>query len=219
MSRQRFVALAIAALIAICAALYLSTQRNLPHDVHGSPLLPALAGELDSVTSLSVIKGSATPAVTVHKQGEQWTVEQRANYPADAAKVRKLLLALNDAKIREEKTSNPDNYSIIGVEDPAKPGATGAQIELVAKSGKLDVIVGKSVGEGNFVRRAAEKTSYVAEPAISFEAEPRYWIDTHLLDVKTDQIQSIEFKPSAGPGTANHQPRQRRPPPRRQRRP
>lgn len=199
MSRPRFIVLTIAALIAISGALFLSTQRNLPRAVHGAPLLAALAGELDSVTSLSVLKGSATPTVTVHKQGDQWTVAERANYPADVAKVRRLLLALSDAKIREEKTSSPDNYSIIGVEDPLKPGATGAQIELLAKSGRLDVIVGKPVGEGNFVRRAAEKTSYIAEPGISFEAEPRFWIDTRLLDVASEKIQSIEFNPASGP--------------------
>src|SRR5580704_13639807 len=174
------------------------TQRNAVREVHGLPLLPALAGELDSVTSLSVQKGSTTPSVTVHKQGEQWTVAERANYPADVAKLRNLLLALSEAKILEEKTSNPANYSIIGVEDPTKPGATGAQIELIAKAGKQDLIVGKPAEQGSFVRRVGEKSSYVVEPAISFEAEPRYWIDTRLLDLSADKIQSIQFKPETG---------------------
>ncbi len=200
MSRQRFIVLLVAALLAISAALYLSTQRNLARDVHGLPLLPSLAGELNSVTSLSVLKGGATPVVTVHRQGEQWTVAERADYPADVPKLRKLLLALGDAKLREEKTSDPANYSIIGVEDPTKAGASGAQIELVAKDGKHDVIVGKPVEQGNFVRRAGEKTSYVAEPGISIEAEPRFWIDTRLLDIPADRIQSIQFKPEMGPG-------------------
>src|SRR5262249_41769510 len=156
--------------------------------------------ELDSVTTVSIFKGSPTPTVTVHKQGDTWTVAERADYPADVSKVRKLILALNDAKIREEKTSNPDNYAVIGVEDATKAGATGAQIELQAKSGKLDVIVGKPTGRGNFVRRAAEKTSYVAEPGISLESEPRFWIDTHLLDIDNAKIQSIELKPASGGG-------------------
>jgi Domain of unknown function (DUF4340) len=199
MSRQRFIALSVAALVAICAALYFSTQRNVSREVQGLPLLPSLASDLNTVTSLSVLKGSATPAVTVHKQGEQWTVAERANYPADVPKVRKLLLALSDAKIREEKTSDPANYSIIGVEDPTKPGATGAQIELITKQGKQDVIVGKPVEQGNFVRRVGEKSSYIVEPGISFEAEPRYWIDTRLLDLSADKIQSIQFKPETGP--------------------
>jgi hypothetical protein len=197
-SRQRFIGLLVAALVAICGALYLSTQRYLPRDPHGLALLPSLAAELNTVTSLSVRKGGANPTVTLHKQGDQWTVAERGEYPADVAKLRKLLLALSDAKIREEKTSNPENYSIIGVEDPAKEGATGAQIELAAQDGKHDVIVGKPAGQGNFVRRAGEKTSYIVEPGISFEAEPRYWIDTHLLDVATDKIQSIETKPAMG---------------------
>jgi hypothetical protein len=204
MSRQRFIALLAAALVAICGALYLSTQRYLARDPHGLALWPSLAAELNTVSSLSVRKGGANPTVTLHKQGEQWTVAERGEYPADVLKLRKLLLALSDAKIREEKTSNPENYSIIGVEDPAKEGATSAQIELTAQDGKHDVIVGKPAGEGNFVRRAGEKTSYIVEPGISFEAEPRYWIDTHLLDVATDKIQSIETKPATGAAYAVH---------------
>jgi Domain of unknown function (DUF4340) len=199
MSRQRFITLIVAALVAISAALYFSTQRNASREVSGLPLLPSLASDMNTVTSLSVFKGSPTPVVTVHKQGEQWTVAERANYPADVAKLRKLLLALSDAKIREEKTSDPANYSVIGVEDPTKPGATGTQIELIAKAGKQDVIVGKPVEQGNFVRRVGEKSSYIVEPGISLEAEPRYWIDTRLLDLSADKIQSIEFKPETGP--------------------
>jgi len=200
MTRQRLITLSIAALLALGAALMLTSHRNAAPDLHGTLLLPSLATELDTVTSVSVFKGSPTPMVTVHKQNDQWTVAERANYPADVSKVRKLLLSLSDAKIREEKTSNPESYPVIGVEDALKPGATGSQLELLAKSGKLDVIVGKPAGQGNFVRRAAEKTSYVAEPSITFEAEPRFWIDTRLLDLANDKIQSIEFKPASGPG-------------------
>jgi len=203
MNRQRFTALLVAALLAISGALYLSTQRNLPRDPHGMALLPSLAGELNSVSALTVRKGAAAP-VTVHKQGEQWTVAERADYPADVPKLKKLLLALSDAKIREEKTSNPDSYAVIGVEDPSQPGAGGTQIELTAQNGKHAVIVGKSAGEGTFIRRAGEKTSYIVEPAISVEAGPRYWIDTRLLDIATDKIQSVESKPASGAAYSVH---------------
>jgi hypothetical protein len=199
MSRQRLVVLLIVALAAISAALYMSTQRNPASEIHGLPLLPSLSSELNTVTSLSVLKGSPTASVTIHKQGDEWTVAERANYPADVSKLRRLLLSLSDAKILEEKTSNPANYSIIGVEDATKPGATGAQIELITKQGKQDLIVGKPAEQGSFVRRVGEKSSYIVEPAISFEAEPRYWIDTRLLDISADKILSIQFKPETGP--------------------
>jgi hypothetical protein len=199
MSPQRFIALAVAALLVISGALYLSAQRNRMQDPHGTALLPALANELNTVTALSIRRGGATPTVTVHEQAGRWTVAERGDYPADVSKLRKLLLALSDAKIIEEKTSNPASFPIIGVEDPSLPGATGAEISIAAQDGKHAVIIGKPVGEGNFARRSGENTSYIIEPAISFEAEPRYWIDSKLIDIAAAAIQSIAVRPAEGP--------------------
>jgi hypothetical protein len=199
MSRQRFTALLIAAVLAISGALYLSARRNAQRETQGAALLPSLAGELNTVTSLSVRRGSATPTVTVHEKDGRWTVAERGDYPADVSKLRKLLQALSDAKIVEQKTSTRTRFAIIGVEDPGLPGAAGAEISITAQDGKHAVIVGKPIGEGNFARRSDEETSYSVEPAISFETEPRYWIDSKLIDIAAGTIQSVEIKPSAQP--------------------
>jgi len=204
MSRQRFIALMVAAALAISGALYLSAQRNLQRDTHGAALIPTLAGELNTVTALSVRRGSAAPTVTVHEKDGRWTVAERGDYPADVAKLRKLLLALSDAKIVEEKTSNPANFAVIGVEDPSSPAATGAEISVTARDGKHAVIIGKPVGGGNFARRSGGNASYSVEPGISFESEPRLWIDSRLLDVAVGGIQRIEVKPAAGPAYTVH---------------
>jgi len=204
MSRQTFIALIVAAVLAISGALYLNAQRNPAPDPHGSALLPSLASELDTVTALTVRRGGATPTVTVHQQGGHWTLAERGDYPADVSKLRKLLLALSDAKVIEQKTSNPASFAVIGVDDPASPGATGAEISIVARDGKHAVIVGKPVGAGNFARRSGENSSYIVEPGISLEVEPRYWIDSRLLDIAAADIQSIGVKPAAGPAYTVH---------------
>jgi hypothetical protein len=204
MSRQRFITLIVAAALAISGALYLSAQRNVQRDTHGAALIPTLAGELNTVTALSVRRGSAAPTVTVHEKDGRWTVAERGDYPADVAKLRKLLLALSDAKIVEEKTSNPANFAVIGVEDPSAPAATGAEISVTARDGKHAVIIGKPVGGGNFARRSGGNASYSVEPGISFESEPRFWIDSRLLDVAVTGIQRIEVKPAAAPGYTVH---------------
>ncbi len=198
MTRQRFTALVIAAALAISGALFLSKQRNVQPDTHGGLLLPTLSGEIGTVTTLTVRRGSPTPTVTVHLDSGRWTVAERGDYPADVSKVRKLLLALGDAKIVEEKTSNPANFAVIGVDDPSAAGASGAEISVTAKDGKHVVIIGKPIGGGNFARRGGENTSYSVEPGISFESEPRFWIESKLLEVPASNIQSIEVKPAAG---------------------
>jgi hypothetical protein len=201
MSRRRFVALLIAALAVIGGALYLGSRRNgSPPSAEGASFLPVLRNELDTVTEIDVRKGSATPQVTLHRSGEQWSVAQRADYPADASKLRKVLLALVDAKIVEEKTSNPANFPIIGVDDPSQSEAAGTEITVLARDGKHAIIVGKPIGEGNFARRAGENRSYTIEPAVSADTEPRSWIDARLLDVPVASIQSVQLKPSGGAG-------------------
>jgi Domain of unknown function (DUF4340) len=199
MSRQRFAALVVAALLAISAALFLSMHRNAGHvDARDVPLFPALAGELGTVSSLDIRKGAAAPTVSLKKKGGQWTVAQRGDYPADVSKLRKLLLALSDAKIIEEKTSDPANYALIGVDDPTAATAVGTQIAFAVQDGSHSVIVGKPSGDGNFVRRGDEKTSYLVAPSIYVESEPRYWIETKLLDISADNINRIDYKPVSG---------------------
>jgi hypothetical protein len=204
MSRQRFISLVVAALLAISGALYLSTQRNLQRDSHGAALLPDLMNELNTVSTLSIRRSSAAPQVTVQQKDGRWTVVQRGDYPADVSKLRRLLLNLSDAKIIEEKTSNPANFAGIGVDDPGAPGATGAELSFAARDGKHALIVGKTIGEGNFVRRVGENTTYSVEPAISFEAEPRYWIEPKLIDIAAADIQSIAIKPDGAPAYTIH---------------
>jgi hypothetical protein len=209
MSRQRFALLLIAALVVITGALYLAKERNQPQETQGVALLPSLANDLNTVTAVLVRKGSATPTLTLHKTGERWTVAERADYPADVAKIRKLLLSLRDAKIVEQKTADPARFSTIGVEDPAAgepatPTALGAEVTVVAPGRKYAVIVGKPVGEGTFVRRVGENQTYGVEPAISMETEPRFWIDSRLLDVPVALIQSVDVKPAAGAAYSLH---------------
>lgn len=200
MSRRRFLGLAVAAVVALAAALLLSARRNAQPDTQGAALLPTLSGELDTVSSVNLRRGSAAPTVTLHQTGGHWTVAQRADYPADVAKLRKLLLSLGDAKIVEEKTSNPANFAAIGVDDPKSPGAAGAEVSVAAKDGTHTVIVGKPVGEGNFVRRGGQNTSYSVEPGVSIDTEPRLWIDSRLPDIPSATLESIQLKFSGGPG-------------------
>ena len=198
MSRQRFTVLLIVAVLAISGALYLSARRNAQRETQDAALLPGLAGELNTVTSLSVRRGSAAPTVTVHEKGGRWAVAERGDYPADVSKLRKLLQALSDAKIVEQKTSDQTRFAIIGVEDPGLPGAAGTEIIITAQDGKHAVIIGKPTGEGNFARRSGENTSYSVEPAISFETEPRYRIVPNLIDIAAANIQSLAIKPADG---------------------
>jgi hypothetical protein len=209
MNRRRFTTLVIAALLVIGGALLLASRRyGAAPPLEGTALLPAVSRELGAVTEIEIRKASATPGVTLHRAADAaapWTVAQRADYPADPAKVHRFLISLGDAKIVETKTADPANFALIGVDDPTQPGAQGAEISVTAQDGKHSVIIGKPFGDGDFARRGGENQSYTIAPAISADPEPKSWIDTKLIDVPSASIQSVELKPPAGtPGYALH---------------
>jgi hypothetical protein len=205
MNRERLGVLAIAAILVLGVAAFLAFRRNANEETPaGVSLYPKLSGEMASVTALSVRKAGATPNVTVHKKGDQWTVAQRADYPAEVSKLRKLLLALSDAKIVEEKTSDPGNYALIGVDDPGTAASTATEISFTDKDGAHALLVGKSVADGNFVRRGGDKQSYSVRPSIYVESEPRFWIDAKLVDIPVEAIERIDYKPAGAPAYSVH---------------
>ena len=206
MTRQRFMQLLIVAVVAISIALFLNARRNQSADTAGLPVFPGLAEDLNAVSAVSLQKGSATPSVTLHKSGDVWTVAERADYPADVGKLRKLLMSLGDAKIIEEKTSDPQRFAAIGVDEPAS-GATGVEITVTTPKDKRALIVGKSVGGGNFVRRPSQPQSYSVEPAINADADPHYWIDGRLLNISSTQVQDLNVKPLGSPAYSLHRPK------------
>lgn len=201
MTRQRFVALLCAAILAISAAVYFGTAHRDAAEPAGGALLPGLKDKLSGVDAVSILKGGAAPSVRLRKVGDRWRVAERGDYPADEAKLRRLLIALGDAVIVEQKSADPANYALLGVEDAA---AGGTEISLHSADGERALLIGKTSGNGSFVRRAAEAQSLLVAPSISFETEPRYWIDARIADVDTALIQKIEVQPASGTAYALH---------------
>jgi hypothetical protein len=199
MNARRFIGVLAAAIVVIGAALIVSHLRG-TSEPEGGLLLPPLSAQLGTVTSVTIRKGAALPAVMLHKQADRWRVAQRADYPADIAKLRKLLQALASARIVEEKTSDPANYHALGVESPDAPDAIGTEIKIVAPEATYSVIVGKPSAGGNFVRFSQQARGLMVSPGISADAEPRDWIDARLLDIKAAQVKQIEVKPAKGAG-------------------
>jgi Domain of unknown function (DUF4340) len=187
--------LALLTAVLIGAAIYVSTARHTDRAAGvGEPLYPALEASLDEVTSIRIRGPGEATAVTLERAESGWRVAERAGYPADASRVRTLLLGLAQARTIEEKTTLPANYPSLGVEDLATPGATGTGVELGGPAEPVSLIVGKSPGaRSSYIRRKGEAASWQIGTALTVERDPAKWLATELLDIGADRIQSAEF--------------------------
>lgn len=191
MTLRKLLMLGAAAVVILAVALLLNPRSSTNHN-EPAPLYPELKDQIDQITAIRIFKAGDVPAVELTRQQTQWSVGERDGYAADTAKVRKLLLALTQAKTTEEKTSNPEQYATLGVEDTKDAKATGVRVELAGGAQPVNLIVGKA-GSGmnsRYVRRAGEPQSWLINQSLDAPANPQDWLRTSVIDVAADRVQS-----------------------------
>jgi hypothetical protein len=191
MTSRKLLILAVVAIAVLTAALLLSGRKTSSEGEAAGALYPDLKKELDAVTAIRIFKAGDVQAAEIARKDTQWVVTERSGFPANTAKVNKLLIALGDTKPVEEKTSNPENYAALGVEDVKGATATGTRIELQGTKAPVNLIVGKSAGaRGAYVRRAGEAPSWLIDQNIEVPGTPGEWLRTSIVDISADRIQS-----------------------------
>lgn len=204
MNPARLAALAVAALLAVAGAFWLSSQRQLePASERGTRVLDGLQERIDEASEVRLLRGDGA-TVTLRRTDGGWRVVER-DYAADPGRLRKLLLDLAALEIVEEKTREPASYPRLGVEDVAGPKATGTRVELSAGDARYALIVGRTQGaRETYVRVADQPQSFLATPQLSVEVNPARWLDTRLVDVQPERVASLEVRlPGAAPWTAS----------------
>jgi hypothetical protein len=158
--------------------------------------LPALASELGEVGTVELKRQDLD--LTFRRKGEDWLVEQKGGYPADAGKVRQIVLALADMTLVEPKTREPKLYSRLEVEDPGK--GKSALVSLSGKKGEKigALIIGKRsydrLGAGNdgvYVREPDRAQSWLARGGLDLSGDLVSWLDRRVVDIKEGRMAKI----------------------------
>ena len=188
--------LIVVAIVAIVAAFWTSGLRE-PGSVDGGAgdaLIPGLSENINDVTGVRIVLAGEEPLVTLQRGETTWTVAENNNYPADTARVRELLIDLADATLAEEKTSNPEYYSRLGVEDLSEQGATGVRVEIEGLGEDVGVILGNAASSrtGTYVRRTGETRSFLASASIRVSKDAGQWLNKDVMDVSSDRIAEVE---------------------------
>ena len=200
MSARRVAALLAAGLALVAFAMWIASQRHLERaTLAGDLVLPDLEHHVNAVTELVLRKADGTHT-TLKRDGAGWSVGERG-WPADAGKVRKLLLDLGALNIVEEKTRLPANYPQLGVQDVDSPKASGTRIEVVTPGRTWALILGKSSSaKSGYVRVANASQTLLAAPLLTVDADPKGWLDRALIDVAPERVRQVEERPREGPG-------------------
>ena len=163
-------------------------------DKIGTSFAPELLGSLNNVTKVEITGPQNQVLSTLIKSNDTWLVEERNQYPADISKIRTSLLAIAEAKIMEQKTSNPDLYSKLGVEDVSSESAQGVKV-LLEYDGKVsNIVIGKpgpQINKTRYVRNQDSNTSWLIDRKIDLNHDAAYWLRKDILSVEPDEVLEV----------------------------
>lgn len=174
-------------LVGLLAIVELSEDTGAPS--HDQLLLPELKGLINEIDSLTVRRGDEE--LSIEASDGAWSVSSRGGYPADVGRIRELALALADARVVEEKTSNPESYAQLGVEGPVS-GSDSVQVDLAAGDRHFGVIIGNTAQRSyRYVRLADSATSLMIDRNPDVPATSGDWLAPDVIDVPAARIRSI----------------------------
>ena len=210
MNRQWVVALALATVLGI-GLIWL-----LDHPVSGdaeqsSPLLmPMLAERINHIEALDIVAPGGAVAVSLRRVGQvvesetesstlRWRVVQRDGYEADFAKVFELLRALAELEKSEARTSNPEWYARLGVQDVGATDASGRRLDFPLNE-LPSLIVGQvdPSGQGSYARIQDQAESWLADRVIELPLDPVQWLEPGIMDIPAGDIEQVIVRHADG---------------------
>lgn len=158
------------------------------------------------ITQIRIVEPKAT--LTVRRKDERWGIAERADFPADVAKVREFVLQALALKVGQSEPIGDKDRARLNLDE------SGTQVEFAAGDGKAlgKLIVGKKYfkrevdnpdkarADGRFVAVPADpKTVYLVSDALA-QATTRSaeWIDRSSFQV--EKVKTLEVRYPDGSG-------------------
>lgn len=209
MKTSTFAALAVVTAAAIGGAIYATQEREavITESFEREVLYPDLLSRVNDVTWLRV-NSQADGLLTMVKREGNWVLEEKHGYFADIEKISQTLVELSSMETLEPKTSKPENFAQLYVEDVEAPeGTITNSIHVTVKAGEeklADLLVGRTrpvdVGGGVFVRKKGENQSWLASGSYQPNRKALKWLDRNIINVDSRRVHRVTMQHADGDG-------------------
>lgn len=190
--------------VAVVAAAVGLRRDPAPEPAHAGAVFPDLMTQINQVTALT---GSTNEgSFTIKRQDGRWVVENKSDYPADPSKVRQALIGFAELERVEPKTSNPELYEQLDVQDVSTDGAGSLQLTLEGDNGDIlaSLIVGKrgTVSAADvtewYVRAPEEEQAWLVRGSLSSDKTVADWLDKNILKFGPARVREVRVRHADG---------------------
>ncbi len=216
MKAKQLIALAIVTVAFAAGAVYLTLERQAEVTtslVARKGIFAGLIERINDVNEIEVRDQKAT--VRIVRKGDQWIIPKKDDHPAEFEKVKKFLVQMGEVKALEPRTSKPELYGRLRVNDVDENDSRSILLTLKNASGEVmaELIQGKSLvglglAEKNeiYVRKLGEAQSWLAWGLDFYHADSDLWIDKNVINIERHRIRQMTNTPTEGEILVIHRP-------------
>lgn len=115
-------------------------------------------------------------------------------YPADQNALTEVVKAIVDGRIREQKTSKPEFFARLGLEDLHQTDSQATLLELSDGKKVWEVLIGNnaSSGNGSFVRIPGENRTWLFDTIVPVPTDENAWLKQNILELDDSQVNRVE---------------------------
>ncbi len=195
MMQKRLILLLLITAVVLGIGLFLNRGQQAQESTVSGALIAELDKQLNDISAIKISGAGGVAIAELNKSEDRWTVAAKDGYAADVSKIREFLIKLSNAQLREEKTSKPENYARLGVEDLSAADAKGLGVELLGLKSPVKLIVGIAGpnGDSTFVRRDGEAKSFLVSGSIIPDKEPGNWLAKSIADIPSERVRRVDI--------------------------
>ena len=181
----------------VAAAVIMRSSQDSAGEAAEGPYFPGLLDRSNEVGRAIIKDGQST--VTIQREGEHWTIAEKAGYPASLDRVRELVLGLARLQRVEGKTTDPERYGKLGLGGIDEPGSPSTLLQLLDGSGgTLAVLIvgNEKPAYGGprrqmYVRSPGEPQAWLVEGQLPELGAASGWMDTSILGTDPPAFRSV----------------------------
>lgn len=192
--------LILAAVTAIMVGAVLSVDREPSTAARsGEIVFPGLLDQVNSVVRVRVTGNEGK--FTLTRDRDTWVVEEKERYAADPDRVHKLLLGAAGMKRVEPKTSNPELYPKLWLEDPSSKDAKSVRfvLENASDAELANWVLGdrrpsKSDASRTelYIRVADDPLAWLVEGSVPGGQKIIDWLDRPVARIDRERLRAVE---------------------------
>ena len=203
MRRNALIVLALIT-VAVAAAAMLARTDTSTIERSGELVFPSLMERIND--TVTVVGTSAGESFTLKRADGRWVISERFDYPA-ADDARKLLIGVARLERIEPKTSNPDLYSKLGLDEVTDKQSSSIRYVLEDTGGATlaDIIIGdnrpaRGDPEANeyYVRQPGDPQSWLVKGNLPERANAVEWLDDRVLSLDRERVRRVTVRHADG---------------------